>query len=376
MNYPDMELNKETDSRVNTPVDLLVGDVQGPDGVETLRARWAEMPSVPKLVTARDEGTDCSWSGFDIRTLLCGEESSGRFSFHSVILAPGAELPAHYLEKSDTFWYVLAGEVIATVGSVSDVMERLSSAFIPAQTTQAIANKSTQPAEVYIGYTPSGADRAFTEAHALWRERPDASDAEYHAILERYGFQFTGGKPMPNDVRTNEPAERVDGPITSLDEYQALRKRWSKLLPTPQLVKTPERYRSIAVGGNATHVLLEPEQARASASVFFTSLSGGGMIPSHHQPTEDELFIVAEGPMVLSVGDGTTEIAQTGAFGFAPRFTSHSFANKGNNPVKFFSINTPGGHERGFEYGEKSMADPDFMQKIAAHGFQFHPPKA
>jgi quercetin dioxygenase-like cupin family protein len=233
MSYPDQALNLETDARTNTPVPSVDFAVRNSSDLAKLRAMWAEMPSTPKLLATRDLGEDNSWPGFNVRTLLRGEESSGRWSFNSLVVAPGAELPAHSHDVGDTYWFVVEGEVEITVGAVTTKLVGPSFAFAPNQTTQALANRSSRPAEVFVGYAPAGADRAFAAAHRLWKERPDASAESYQAVFALHGFQFTGGKPLPNDARTNQAAERVDEEIRRFDDYLNLRKRW-RSCPLPR----------------------------------------------------------------------------------------------------------------------------------------------
>jgi quercetin dioxygenase-like cupin family protein len=120
-------------------------------------------------------------------------------------------------------------------------------------------------------------------------------------------------------------------------------------------------------------MLLSPEEAASAASVFFSGGSGPFHAPRHHQPSEEEFFVVLEGPLKLTVGDKTVDPAPAGAFGFAPRFATHTFGNTlADQDVWMFTMNAPGGHDRGFELAQRAMGSPRFGELIAAHGFQFH----
>jgi quercetin dioxygenase-like cupin family protein len=375
MRYADEDINVATDARTNAAVAPMDFTVRAPQDLAKLRARWAELPSTPKLLARREEGEDHSWPGFDVRTLLRGEESSGRFSFHSVILAPGAELPPHYHEIGDVYWFLVDGEIELTVGSQTTALRPWSFGFAPAQTTQAVANRSAKPAHVFAAYSPAGAGCAFASLHQLWREKPDSDPAAYRQLLTDHGFQFTAGTPLPNDVRTNQEAPRVDARIERLDDFLALRERWRQLRPVPKIVPDPRTCYNLSMMGEENHVILNPEEAGGAASVFFSGGVEPFAAPPHHQPTEEEFFIILEGAMRLTIGNKTVEEALPGAFGFAPRFGTHAFSNaRGGrgSMVRMFNMNAPGGHDRGFELAVKERSSPRFGELIAAHGFQFH----
>lgn len=372
MKYPDEDLNRVTDARTNQRVPPLDFDVRSASDLAELRARWVDMDDIPKALLSRDQGVDNSFPGFDVRTLLQGEESSGRFCFHSIILSPGAEIPAHGHAIGDTYWFVVSGEVELTIGALTDTISKRGFGFAPEQTTQAVANRSNEPAEVIVGHSPAGADHAFVAAHRLAQtgeSRPEA----YWEIFSKYGFNFTNGAPLANDARTNSQAPRIDRQVDTLEDYLALRDQWRQLPPTPRLVAATGDCRNIPVTDQETRVLLSPEESRASASVFFCGIEKGFGAPEHHQPTEEELFIVLDGPVSMHVGNKKMQ-APSGAFGFAPRFGTHAFVNELDKRALFFTINAPGGHDRGFELTLRELGKEGFGKKIEAHGFQFHQP--
>src|SRR5437899_12227233 len=97
----DSRLNEASDIRTGQAPDLLQLGSPNMTGLAALRSRWADMPMIPKVVHDRNQGIDNSWPGFDLRTLLVGEESAGRFTVHDVIVAPAARLPPHHVTLSD-----------------------------------------------------------------------------------------------------------------------------------------------------------------------------------------------------------------------------------------------------------------------------------
>jgi quercetin dioxygenase-like cupin family protein len=146
----------------------------------------------------------------------------------------------------------------------------------------------------------------------------------------------------------------------------------AQLPATPKVVTNPRACRNIPVTDQETRVMLSPEEARAGASAFFGGLQKGFGAPPHHQPSEEEFFIVLKGPLFLNVGDKVAETAQRGAFGFAPRFGTHAFQSRTDDEVFLFTMNSPGGHDRGFEMTLRELGTPQFGERIAHYGFQFH----
>ena len=375
MVYADEELNLKTDSQTNRQIELVDLAVRTPKDLANLRARWKRMDGIPKLVAVRTDGEDDSFLGFDVRTLLRGEESGGRHTVHSIILSPGAKIPAHGIEAGDAVWFLLHGEIEVTIGAVTRTLKAPAFAYAPEQTTQAIANRSGASAEVYVIHSPAGADRAFSAAHRLWKERPDSAADVFWQIFAEHGFVFNGGKALPNDARTNAQAPRIEADIKRFEDFAALRERWSRLAPTPKIVEFPRQCQNLTpIPGAHTNILLSPEESRAHASAFLDGLDKHNSVAPHHQPSEDEFFILFSGALHLEVGNKAVEAAQYGAFGFAPRYATHAFSCRTDASATFFSMNSPGGHDRGFEYGMTNSAKPGFFEGIEAHGFVFHQP--
>jgi mannose-6-phosphate isomerase-like protein (cupin superfamily) len=369
----------------NRRVDLLSGKSSPPldiavsngDDLAALRARWASMDSIPKLLSARPEGVDHSWKNLDIRTLLRGEESTGRFSCHDIVLAPGAALPPHFHEVGNTYWWVIEGTVDLRIGHLTERVSRYGFGYAPACTRQGIKNPTSKPARVYVAYSPAGADHAFASAHAHWAATGEQDEQPYLAILARYGFNFDAHTVLANDARTNEPASRIEAHITRFEEYAALRDAWSRRPGIPKLLTTPQRS-SLDVPGDensiAGSVLLSGDEGGGSAVAFVGQAEPGYGAPAHHQPSEEELFYVVEGELDLTCGSMTRRVGP-GAFGFAPRNATHAFHNPTSAVTTFLTVNSPAGHERGFEVIAREHQSDRLGELLVAHGWRMHPPQ-
>src|SRR3974390_2961871 len=180
--------NERVDGFTNNFNAPLPFEVRSVEDLAELRKAWLKRDSVPCLIEGREQAIDNSFLGLDIRTFLTGDNSSGRISVHDIIVPPGAGLPKHYQTAGGLYIAVIDGEVDLTVGHLTETARESSFAYIPANTTAEIANRSQAPARLYVLSYPAGLDRAFAEAHALWVKSGDASPAPYQAILQRYGF--------------------------------------------------------------------------------------------------------------------------------------------------------------------------------------------
>jgi mannose-6-phosphate isomerase-like protein (cupin superfamily) len=373
MTYADFALNLQTDGRTNWIVPQVAASICDHAGLAALRAIWAGMDAIPKVVGKRSEGEDVSFLGLDIRTLLRGEESAGRHSFHSIILKPGASIPAHWIEGGQTIWYVMHGEVTFRIGTREESIAAAGFAYAPPETTQALANRGNGPAEVYVWHSPAGAERAFAAARDLCAADASAGEEEVFALMAPYGFHLSDGSLRPVDCTTNKQERRIELPVARFEDFAAMRAEWSKQAPVPRLVAEPQACRNIQVGGQESRVLLSPEASASHASSFLLNLRGGFGAPLHHQCSEDECFIVLDGPLKLTVGNITLEGVGYGAFAYVPRYATHGFQSAKDRPAQMFSMNSPGGHDRGFELGSTvSEETPGFSDMIEAHGFTFH----
>ena len=153
------------------------------------------------------------------------------------------------------------------------------------------------------------------------------------------------------DALTNKNQQRIDVAITSFEDYQRLRNDWTGRPAIPTLVHR-DNVRSVASNGQVAHVLLDGDSSGGRVSVFHLTLQPGFRAPPHHQPNEDEHFYVLEGELELTIGSKTVK-AGPGSFGFAPRNATHAFRVIGDQPARVLTWNSPGGHERMFENGER-----------------------
>jgi len=159
---------------------------------------------------------------------------------------------------------------------------------------------------------------------------------------------MTDDKVKASNARVNAEVERPDEIVKSPADYHALRNKWTKTLATPKLMRSKDAP-SIMDGEQNIKLLLSGEESGGRFMVSLITLEPDTGAPPHHQPHEDELFLVVSGQVEIMIGD-LTQTVGPGDFAYAPPNTTHSFKAAGGKPAVMFSINSPGGHERGFEY--------------------------
>lgn len=365
-------LNRDTDLRTNQAVDSVAITLLNADDLAELRRHWADLPMIPRVLPKREDGVDNSWPGFDLRTLLLGEESGGRFTFHDIVVRPGAVLAAHHLADVDNYWYVVGGELELTIGDRAILAGPDTLGYAPRDTTQAIANRSDDDGRVIMWQSPAGYERAFAELHRLTQEQPDISESDCRAVLGRYGYQFHEGTVrLPNDTRVNARPERLEVDVQSLDDFNRLRADWARQRAVPRLVIERDQCPDIPMDGQDTKVLISGDESAGEAVVFHLGVDAGYLAVPHHQPAEEEIFLVLEGEVKLTVGNQTVVLGP-GGFGFAPRNGTHSFQNPTAETMRMVTINAPAGHERGFEMIVKEAGKDTFEAGLLAHGWRVH----
>ena len=340
-------VNQRVDGRTNMARPRLKALSDDFFGLQELRRRWELTEANPVFLKERGQGTDASWMGLDIRTLVSGEESAGRFNVNDIVLAPGAGLPPHYLVDGYVYVIVGKGQLTLQVGNVTEEVSDNDFAFVPPCTRLAFRNRSSQPAELILIYSPAGAERAFSEAHEYWTKTRDDSEPNYVQILERYGFHFDD-KVLENDGKTNAPIDFLDFEFAKLGDMPRVREAFANRPALPRIVKTPaEDVEAGASGGKVFRkAVLTGDDSGGQAMVHMLASRPEWSVPPHHQIAEEEFFFVRWGELEVACGSQNA-LVRRGAFAFAPRFGTHAFKVVSVSELTLFtSLNSPAGHER------------------------------
>jgi mannose-6-phosphate isomerase-like protein (cupin superfamily) len=357
--------NRRIDALTNAAMPRIDAEIRSPADLARLRERWAKLDSIPKIVMGREDAVDHSWLGLDVRTLLLGDESSGRFSIHDIVLAPGAELPTYYLKEGHTYFWVVEGQVDLRIGAECRRTQRESYGYAPAMTRQGVSNPTAQPAQIVIAYSPAGSDRAFEAARAHWLETGDRDLSVYREILGRYGFCFDDAV-LENDKRINEKAERLEADIQVIDDLFELRERWARQRGVPKLVLDIGNAKTLP--GIPSVPLTDGDESSGHSICSLLSPQPGYRATLHHQPAEEELFYFLDGDYELTAGSTTVNVRR-GTFVIAPRFATHGGMNHSNRPVRFIGMNAPAGHERAYDMLMRERHSERLPELFKAYGF-------
>ena len=363
----------------NLRVNALIGEarppldftVSSPSDLAVLGQQWAKVEACPVVCERREDGVDQSWLGLDVRTYLRGEQSAGRLSVHSIVLAPGAGLPAHYHNDTETFVIVVEGTPELGVGHITEQSARFSAAYAPPRTRVSFRNPSDNPAWINLIYFKAGKERAFAEAHRHHRKTGDKNLTAYLDILSRHGFCFDD-QPLTNDARTNIAIAPVEHEFRGEGDLESLREKLFSRQPRPTLVHTTSA--EVAADGPDAGFrkrILAGDESGGTAMINFVSRIPPA--PKHYQPTEEEMFFILDGSLAMTCGTASV-VLQRGAMAFAPRNCTHAFGPPAPGvDHKFMTFNTPGGHEHAMAAlrarTKAGLTDTEFRALAAAGGF-------
>jgi len=181
---------------------------------------------------------------------------------------------------------------------------------------------------------------------------------------------------LESDDLVNQPVEDLVFDIRSQEDFQKLRRAWTTLPKIPKLVDGPACPIILESGGQVIRTLLRGEESAGALMVAYVTMApGGGGAPNHHQPLEDEFWFCVQGEWEWKIGNLERRVGP-GAFAYAPRNTTHSFRNVGDTEAAMFTVNTPAGHERGFQAAHKLLAEKApasaIRESFKRHDFIFH----
>lgn len=136
-----------------------------------------------------DNGTKIPNSVF--RHMITGDDTQGRFSAQSAVIAPRALVMPHSHQHEDEYTFVYRGRIGGLVGEDEIEVQEGSFLFKPRGIVHALWNATDQPVVVVEFISPAGFEHFFEEMGALAHADPRTMQE----IALRYGQQ-----PYPNLV--------------------------------------------------------------------------------------------------------------------------------------------------------------------------------
>ncbi len=129
---------------------------------------WDNGPAIPGTV---------------FRQLITADDTGGRFSSQSAVLAPRELVIPHSHEREDEFTFVFRGRIGGLVGEEETEVDEGGFLFKPRGTVHALWNPTDEPVVVVEFISPAGFEHFFEEMGAL----TDADPRTLQEIAERYG---------------------------------------------------------------------------------------------------------------------------------------------------------------------------------------------
>lgn len=127
--------------------------------------------------------------GTVFRHMITGDDTDGRFSAQSAVLAPRELVMPHSHQNEDEYTFVFRGRIGGLVGEDEMEVEEGGFFFKPRGIVHALWNPTDHPVVVIEFISPAGFEHFFEEMGALTRVEPQAMQE----IAQRYGQQ-----PYPN----------------------------------------------------------------------------------------------------------------------------------------------------------------------------------
>ena len=139
--------------------------------VKVMSARsvsWDNGPAIPGTV---------------FRHMITADDTGGRFSAQSAVLAPRELVIPHSHEREDEFTFVYRGRIGGLVGEEETEVDEGGFLFKPRGIVHALWNPTDEPAVVVEFISPAGFEHFFEEMGALTHAEPQT----LQEISERYG---------------------------------------------------------------------------------------------------------------------------------------------------------------------------------------------
>jgi len=162
---------------------------QAPDGQASVR----RAPSIRHQPRAKRYYFDVGIGS----VCLSGKATGGAYCLLEVGLAPGMAVPRHTHTREDEVYFVLAGELEATVGEEIFVLQPGDTLLAPRDVPHQLRNSGTSENHFLLVFSPSGFEE-FISATAVPApdnavaptEPPKVAVQKVHELAAKYGILF------------------------------------------------------------------------------------------------------------------------------------------------------------------------------------------
>ena len=162
---------------------------QAPDGQASVR----RAPSIRHQPRAKRYYFDVGIGS----VCLSGRDTGGAYCLLEVGLAPGMAVSRHTHTREDEVYFVLAGELEATVGDETFVLRPGDTLLAPRDIPHQLRNSATSENHFLLVFSPSGFEEFITatavpapDNAAAPTEPPKVAVQKVHELAAKYGILF------------------------------------------------------------------------------------------------------------------------------------------------------------------------------------------
>lgn len=135
-----------------------------------------------KSLLGPDEGLEGNVFGLDMTRRVSGTDTNGAVFAVEFDLEPGEEIPPHIHHNEEEILHVVDGEVESRVGEETVAAPAGSCHTIPRGTVHAQSNTGTEPATLFVIFTPG-------ELDSLFEQSTEVSPDEFEELAADYGME-------------------------------------------------------------------------------------------------------------------------------------------------------------------------------------------
>ena len=128
---------------------------------------------------------------------LSGKDTGGAYCLLEVGLAPGMAVPRHTHTREDEVYFVLAGELEATVGDETFVLRPGDTLLAPRDVPHELRNSGTSENHFLLVFSPSGFEELITATAVPAPDNavapikpPKVAIQKVHELAAKYGILF------------------------------------------------------------------------------------------------------------------------------------------------------------------------------------------
>ena len=256
------------------------------------------------------------------RLLATGVQTGGSFCLADQLVPPGTG-PRMHVHPQEEGLYVASGRCVFQAGG--KVFEARAGSFVNIPRHNQHSFVVEEDTRLINFYMPAGFD-VWLMGAAIPAERndlpqPEGSPQPPHALIERLGYDYVGGRPHATERATKA------NPIA-----------------TPPSVTSVRDAELFGFDGGSWAVLADGASTGGSYCIFEVIEHGGTEEAAHIHDDTDEIIYVLEGEIDVSL-DGVRRRAGASSIAFIPRGTVHHHRVV-SRAVRLLVIHTKPGFER------------------------------